>query len=198
MPQLADRNTPARLADLLVDSFAEDPFFRWMYPGQDYAERAREYFGLVCERLWPRAVTHVSENGLAASLWIPPGRPIAEPDAVVALALLLQRQLGERARDALRAIGSTSAYVPPDDHATCVYVAVRADQRGRGLGVRVMKPALDEYGRGGSGVFLTSTNPRNATFYERLGFATLADLPVDPPDGPVLRPMWRPASRETA
>jgi GNAT superfamily N-acetyltransferase len=186
-PTVSDR--PA-VVGLLADSFRDDPFFRWIYPGDDYLERATEYFGLVCERLWPRARVLAVGALDAATVWIPPGTPVALEEDLAELAALLTDQLGDRAGDVLRAIASTAPYVPAEPHATCVYVAVREAHRGQGLGGAVMAPLSADLGREGAGTYLTSTNPRGLSFYRRLGFTGLAELSVFP-NGPVLRPMLR-------
>lgn len=181
------------LAALFADAFDDDPFFRWLYPGLDYRVRALEYFELVCARLLPRATALLADDGVAGSLWMPAGEPVARLDDMAALAALLETQLGERAASALAAIGAAAPYLPVELHATCVYVAVLPRARGMGLGERLMRVTLDDLDAGGVGAYLTSTNERNLTFYRRLGFAQLAEVPIAT-GGPVLRPMWRPAA----
>ncbi|WP_199435287.1 hypothetical protein [Qaidamihabitans albus] len=41
--------------------------------------------------------------------------------------------------------------------------------------------------------YLEASSPRDRRLYERVGFTDLGD-PIEPPDGPRLQPMWRPAT----
>ena len=71
------------------------------------------------------------------------------------------------------------------------YLGVRSSATGRGLGAAAVAPTLAAIDRDRLPCGLTSSNPRNLPFYERLGFTVAAE--VHSPDGRVtLRPMVRP------
>jgi ribosomal protein S18 acetylase RimI-like enzyme len=104
---------------------------------------------------------------------------------------LLSGQIGARAGEVLGALATSAAHTPEDPHFTCAYVAVRPAARGRGVGPAVMAPPLAAADDQGTGTHLVSTNPRNLSFYERLGFTVTSELPVAG-GAATFRPMWRP------
>ena len=68
---------------------------------------------------------------------------------------------------------------------------MRTAVRGNGVGAAAVKPMLQRCDEDGLPCGLVSTYPRNVSFYERLGFASVAE--VYAPDGTAtLRPMQRP------
>lgn len=181
---------PAVAATLAV-GFAEDPWFRWLWPGDGYEACARDWFGLVASVAVPMGPSYATDDGTAAALWIPPGEVLTTPDNLAAAAALLRSQVGERAGDVLAALGASAVHEPADPHFACTYVAVRPEARGRGQGEAVMRPALDAADAGRFPAYLVSTNERNLPFYRRLGFEVTTDVPVA--GGAVtFRPMWRP------
>jgi len=64
-------------------------------------------------------------------------------------------------------------------------------RRGKGDGRRVVEPILELADRDGVPTYLESSNPRNLSFYDRLGFSVLDEVRIAE-NGPVMRPMWRP------
>lgn len=166
------------VAEILVEGFAADPWFGWLWPGDDYARCASDWFRLVAGVAFPKGHTYVAEDGSAAALWVPPDVALAGEADLAAAAALLQAQVGERAGEVLSALGASAAHEPPEPHFACVYVAVRPGQWGRGLGAAVMRPALDACDAGRFPAHLVSTNERNLGFYRRLGFEVVADVPV--------------------
>jgi len=184
------------VAETFAAGFAEDPWFRWLWPGAEYDACARAWFGLVADVAFPKGHCYVAGDGAAASLWAPPDVALAGEADLAAAAGLLRQQVGDRAGDALEALALSAAHEPPTPHFACVYVAVRPEARGHGLGEAVMAPPLAACDAGGFGAHLVSTNRRNLNFYRRLGFEVAAELPVL--GGAVtFRPMWRaPAAAE--
>ncbi len=74
---------------------------------------------------------------------------------------------------------------------TYIDLAGDAAGHGRGLGAMAVAPLIERCDADGLPCGLVSTNPRNISFYERLGFVAVAEVPT--PDGvAVLRPMHRP------
>ena len=168
------------LVDVFVAAFEADPWFRWRYPGHDYPARAREWFDLVAGLTWGRADAWLTDDGEAASIWIRPGRELIADDDLVRVAGLIERQHGERTAEVMEALFAGRTAEPEGAHALCLYVGVRPERQGRGLGREVMQPVLDRCDRDGTPAFLTSTNPRNVAFYERLGFRSTAVVEVAP------------------
>jgi ribosomal protein S18 acetylase RimI-like enzyme len=184
----ADRDA---VVEILATGFAEDPWFSWVWPEPDYLGHATEWFGLVTDVVLGKGEVLVADDGAAAALWLAPGVALAGPDELTAARTLLSRQIGARAGEVLAAVGASAASSPDAPHFSCAYVAVRPAARGRGVGRTVMAPPLAAADEQGTGVHLVSTNPRNLSFYERLGFTITAELPVAG-GAATFRPMWRP------
>ena len=68
-------------------------------------------------------------------------------------------------------------------------LGTRAAAQGRGSARRAVDPILARADAAGLGCYLESSNVRNLSFYERLGFVVTGAIHV--PDGPTLTPMWR-------
>lgn len=166
------------ISAVFVAGFAGDPWFRWLWPGAEYEACAHQWFRLVAEVTVPKGHCCVAGDGTAAALWVPPGVPTASPEDLARAAALLSEQIGDRAGEALAALGASAASAPAEPHYACLYVAVRPERWGRGLGGAVMAPALAEADAGGLGAHLVSTNERNLGFYRRLGFEVTGEVAV--------------------
>lgn len=190
----AGPNDARAIVAILVDAFEADPFFRWMFGPVDVGFRRglRAWLDLVVGFALPRGHGFLAGDNEGAVVWLPPGAELAGPDDLVAAARLLEKLIGDRVVEVLGAIGVGGSGVPDVPHWLCLYVGVRPDAQGRGLGKALLQPGLDLADASGSPAHLVATNPATAPFYERFGFRILAE--VEPaPDVPALRPMWRDA-----
>lgn len=190
MRRLASGDRDA-VASILVEAFAGDPFFGWVWSTDPQGVRSglTEWMTLVLGRLEGRADIDVDEDG--AVVWIHPDRPLESAD-YAAVAELLGRQLGARAAEVMTAIASSSPLVPQERHMTLMYVGVRPAGQGRGAGTRVVADGLRHADFEGLPVHLNSTNGRNVPFYERLGFRVVGEARAS--GSPGMRVMWRPRS----
>ena len=68
-------------------------------------------------------------------------------------------------------------------------IAVSPEYHGIGLGSRLLKATLKQIDLAGLGAYVESSNPKNATFYERNGFVALKN--IAPAGAPSLIAMWR-------
>jgi GNAT superfamily N-acetyltransferase len=178
------------VAQIFTAGFVDDPWFRWLWPGDDYAAHARDWFALVSETAFTKGHSYVAPNAAAAALWTPPDVPLAGDAEMASAAALLQQQLGDRSGEALAALGASAGSAPDVPHFACVYVAVRPEGRGQGVGESLMQRTLRTCDTDGFGAHLVSTNERNLSFYRRLGFNVTAEIPVA--GGAVtFRTMWR-------
>lgn len=186
----APRPGNALPADILARSFEADPLLRWMFTGS-------VDLGVAMERWWGAHLASsgrgvellAGPTGQTAALWQAPvlGREPADfkaVDGLVAVKVLLA-EVG-RAR-ALDAVGSHRSELAP--HWYLIAVGALPDSQCRGLGQAVVRPVLERCDADGLPAYLESSNPRNVSFYERLGFVATGELQVS--GGPVLIPMWR-------
>ena len=98
---------------------------------------------------------------------------------------------GRRVRRAARAAEALEPHALDGDHWTLAAVGVRPDLQRRGLGARLLRPALDGFDARGETAALETSAPENVPFYERLGFAVRAEVAM-PAGGPRVWLMVRP------
>jgi GNAT superfamily N-acetyltransferase len=114
-------------------------------------------------------------DGSGGALWLRPG---TQPDDA-AMGKVLERTMGASARDELlAAIGRTAAYHPKEPHWFLPLIGVDPARHGQGHGTALMAHALAQCDRERLPAYLESTNPRNATLYERHGFRALGRVPL--------------------
>jgi ribosomal protein S18 acetylase RimI-like enzyme len=78
---------------------------------------------------------------------------------------------------------------PPGRHFYLSFIAVAPEYHGLGLGSRILKATLKQVDAAGLGAYVESSNPKNASFYERIGFVTRKN--IAPAGWPSLVAMWR-------
>jgi GNAT superfamily N-acetyltransferase len=84
------------------------------------------------------------------------------------------------------------AQVPAEKHWHLLFLAVRRDLWGNGLGTTLMSHGHQEIDRQGRPVYLEATSPRSAALYRRHGYADMDPFVVKVSTVPFYR-MWRPA-----
>ena len=180
--------------DTLVAGFLDDPLYRWLYP--DPATRPDALHANLALTLESgHEVGHVAlaPDAGGVAIWTDPGVPLlADPSPFVAL---LERWAPDR-MDAALAGMEACAMQAPDGAATLHVIAVHPSARGQGVGARLLQPWLGHLDAEGWVGYLESSNQRNLSFYERVGFEMVAEVAV-PDGGPVMRPMVRRAGAST-
>lgn len=191
----ADSRDTDAIVEILADAFDADPFFRWMFGPDEMAFRRglRAWLDLVVGLALPRGEGWLSGDR-GASIWLPPGTELVGADELASAGRTLGELVGDRAAEVVGAIGAGGTGVPDVPHWLCVYIGVRPDAQGRGLGRALMEPGISASDQDGVPSHLVSTNAATATFYERLGYRVLSVVSAGP-GVPALRPMWRDAQR---
>jgi GNAT superfamily N-acetyltransferase len=165
---------------VLVAAFAEDPVLRWLLPGS--TSSAERVFRPVVEQSASLGELAVSPDGAAAAVWLPRG---AEPPVldVEAIPDHLAR---------LRTFMTLTEQRHPSGqaHLYLVFLGVRPDAQGRGLGGALLRERISRADVAGVPTYLEASSPRNLPIYERCGFRVTGE-PIILPDGPPLWPMWR-------
>ena len=189
----AEARDAAAIVEILADAFDADPFFRWMFgPDQiSFRRGLRAWLDLVVRLALPRGDGWVAGDD-GASIWLSPGTELAGGEELASAGRLLGELVGDRAAEVVGAIGAGATGVPDVPHWLCVYIGVRPDAQGRGIGRALMEPGMSASDHDGVPSHLVSTNAGTATFYERLGYRVLSVVSAGP-GVPALRPMWRDA-----
>ena len=123
--------------------------------------------------------------------WIPPGMTFLGPDDPARGKAILDEHAGvARADHAVATMMATRPHELAASHWTLQYVGVRRSAQAKGLGALATAEVLARADAEHLPCGLVSTNQRNVSFYERLGFTVIAEVPT--PDGvTALRPMHR-------
>ena len=180
--------------ETLVSGFGQDPLYRWLYPDdEDRPQRLAEVFDLVVRAALASDSAWVTTDLRAVAVYTRTGVDLVDDDLGKRYVALLERQIGaHRAADAAAGMAACADQVPSTPHDTLHSIAVDARHQGQGLGLKLLAHLVGDADRRKCPVHLDSSNPRNVTFYRRLGFEQVAAVEL-PGDGPVMRTMWRPA-----
>jgi ribosomal protein S18 acetylase RimI-like enzyme len=176
------------LTDTLWLAFAQDPLWSWAFP--DHA---------LLRPLWRLYVASALHHGwvwtvgdfAAVAVWIPPGRSELTNQEEARLPALLQELIGARATEVLALFDRFEAAHPHEPpHYYLSLLGTRPEQRGRGLGVRLLAQTLEQIDAERAPAYLESSNAANEPRYESLGFARTGSF--ETPDGSrEVATMWR-------
>ena len=182
------------IVDLWVDAFADDPYLRWIQPDdQRWPAFGNAWMRFIADLVFERGHTYVADPPDVAIAWVPPDIALVGPDDVARGRSIIAEHAGDvRADDALATIMAARGHALEEPHWTLQYLGVRPGRQGSGLGAAAAAPILSICDDEALPCGLVSTNPRNVSFYERLGFRV--DAEVRTPDSQaVMRPMHRSA-----
>lgn len=174
----------------LTLAFACDPVMRWMYPSaDDYLRHYRplmEIFGgasLTAKTAW------IGDDSGGAALWFPPGVH-GDGDSI---GQQMFSSVAEEKHETLGAVlQQMDDHHPKEPHWYLAVIGVDTAHQGKGLGAQLMRAGLECCDADGLPAYLESSNPANISLYERHGFRRIGEIQVG--DGPLLRPMLRPAA----
>ena len=188
--RLNPEDAPAAIG-VLCAGFWEDSFLRWAAPD----ELARTILG----HRWATAAVgmaaeHVegliADDASGAALWAAPGTEFWTADGRAEFFDALTTALGDRVGELTRLAPISDAH-PDEPHWYLHKIAVHPSRQGLGLGPRLVEPMLERADADGVPVYLESSNPRNRSFYHRLGFEP--GLSIELQSGEDLLTMVRPA-----
>jgi ribosomal protein S18 acetylase RimI-like enzyme len=183
----AGADEAALVGEILGEAFGADPITKWISPNPEYP---RWCWPVAVSLLLPDLEVYLTENGLGAAMWLPPG---AKLNIRPSLAMLWDswRRFG---------IGSIIRFFqlmrmmekhhPGDDHYYLFAIGVRSGSRGQGIGSALLKSVLQKCDHKKVGAYLENSNSLNLPFYQRHGFELRNEIAV-PHNGPSLFLMYR-------
>ena len=184
----------AEVAGVLAEAFAGDPLQAWLLADVAAGERAARrtaWWSFMVTHAPPGTELHVTGDGTGAACWHPPGAGQLPAESVEQFRAMVRGLAGDRAPVVLASLARIARLAPAEPHWHLAAVGVVPDRQGEGLGARLLAPMLARCDRLGLPAYLESSNSRNLSFYERLGFATTGA--VRTVEGRVtLTLMWRP------
>lgn len=183
---------PRPAGAVLGRAFLEDPVFGWLVQGADREHRLAQAFTAFAGTAvrTPGSKVLVTPERTAAALWLPPGHWRGGLREQVRTAPALSRALRGGVLRGLRLQAVVERHHLREPHWYLEALGAVPEARGTGVGGRVVQPVLDLCDQARLPAYLESSNPRNWSFYERLGFVRGEPLPV-PTGCPLLVPMTR-------
>ena len=180
------------IVELWVDAFTTDPYLRWIQPDdRDWPAFGGAWMTFIAELVFERGHTYLAEPAEVAVAWIPPDVALVGPaEGERGRSIIAEHAGEERADAAFATIMAARGHALDEPHWTLQYLGVLRSRQGTGLGASAVAPILAVCDVEHLPCGLVSTNPRNVSFYERLGFRVIAEAAT--PDGSAtLRPMHR-------
>lgn len=181
-----------RCVETIVDAFDQDPYYRWMFPYEPtFREAMTDWFTHVGGAAFTHGHYYRDDNYTAVQIWLPPDvalAPIREYQS--AQELVAHWTSPAHAKSVMEAVGTRAAQRLDGPSWRLLYVATAPAAQSQGAGTAGMTSMLATFDADGAAAFLSSTNPRNLPFFERLGFRVLREVDL-PGSGPKLWPMWR-------
>jgi len=179
-------------ASALAASLSDDPFYQAITVdcGVDNGARLSvlsRYFEYSLEEANRTGRCIVNEDpALGAAAWLLPRTrevDVAETSAKAAyFAELLGPQGWANYRQIIEFMSSRSEPLVPKDAWYLTIIGVHPAAQRRGIGAQLLRPTLAEATQARAHAFLETFTPRNLVFYERVGFARVAEF-LEPTTG---------------
>ena len=181
-------NDAAQVVEVIASAFSSDPTWSWAFP--DLAARRRFWEFAIAGALrypWTFRTAHFE----TASVWIPPGGSEFSHDQEARLPSLLAELVGSRAADVAELMRRfDQAHPRTEPHYYLSLLGNHAENRGRGLGIALLKENLARIDAQRMPAYLESSNPGNNHRYQSVGFVPVVTFSA-PGDGPNVTGMWR-------
>ena len=133
----------------------------------------------------------MTEDGGAASSWIPPGKPELSEEDEAQVEPLVRRLVGAHADDVLTLLDRFHSNHPSaEPHFYLSLLGTHPDHRGQGKGMGLLAANLARIDQLGMPAYLESSNRANDQRYERLGFVHVGEFAA-PGGEPTVACMWR-------
>ncbi len=181
------------IAETYVHAFNDNPVIQWLIRSDEQRSRAiREYFGYGLSRFFPAGGVYTSDDHMVCSSWFPsdykPKKLTEEEENKLAtMRVFWYTEKGLWKYETMNRLDEERA--PAYPHWRLGMLGVRPEAQGKGIGSKHVLGKLRMLDEAGTPVYLTSSNPRNVPFYERLGFSVVDRIQL--PEGPVITCMLK-------
>lgn len=175
-------------AELIARSFAHLDLDRYAVPDDSHRPTImRDFYHLLTTSAAEGAGEVMLADG-AVAVWFDRTKASAAPPDY-------ERRLSDITGPYLPRFARLNAlfdkHEPAEPHWELAFLAVDADQRGRGVGGALMRHMHARLDDEGLAAFLHATNLNNQRLYRRHGYVDMDPPVVRLPDGGAFYPMWR-------
>lgn len=175
-------------ADVIAESFLHDPTWSWAFP--DPAMR-RRWWELNIKGALRYPWCFRTQGFETVSVWIPPNGSELAPKEEPRVMDILQSLAGPRAPAVLELLHRfEGAHPRQQPHYYLSLLGTRNDQRGRGVGMALLRENLARIDAENAAAYLESSNPPNNPRYQSVGFEPVVTFRA-PGGGPEITGMWR-------
>jgi GNAT superfamily N-acetyltransferase len=184
----ADRDAVSRA---MRAAFRDDPVFSYVLPDPGVrAKRLPGLFSFICDHALHRGVGFVAGEGLAASLWFPPGVAKESILDVAISAVPAIRATGSGIIRLLRVNEGNERHRPREPHWYLHLAGCDPSAQGQGLGGAIIRAGLARADDGGMPAYLETGKEANLALYRNFGFAVRDSWRLK--HGPQIWSMYRP------
>lgn len=167
----------AEIIDVFTQALSGDPAFIWLYQPHIYksVKWISTFYYNIC---FPSNHVYVTEGKvLGGSMWVPPGKEISFSDLVKNGLLGAPFHLGPMgAYLTLMAFIKNESYkkkFAPEHHWFLADLGLIPEARGKGIGKLLLEPVLNKADDANEHCYCESSNPKNLSFYKRMGFEVI-------------------------
>jgi ribosomal protein S18 acetylase RimI-like enzyme len=175
-------------------AFHDDPTWSWAFP--EAAQRQKQYaiwwrFLIEAAMRFDRPAVFVTDQVEAAAIWLPPGESELSADDEARVPAMVRELAGDHADGFMELLEGFETVQPADPpHYYLSLLGVHDEQRGRGIGMHLLRENLARFDAEGVPTYLESSNAANDHRYEALGYRKAGEF--DTPDGSTtITAYWR-------
>ncbi|MEM7358169.1 MAG: GNAT family N-acetyltransferase [Pseudomonadota bacterium] len=184
------RADATRIGQIIGHSFADDPVNLWVfkhYPPIEF------YYQQMAKKLYlTRGFGHITEEGTAASLWLPPNTSKHIPawrSMDIAISMLFHGGVSSL-RNGMALDECLHAHIPQVPHFYLSAIGTLPECQGKGVGGDIIRAGLERVDSARMPAYLESSKEQNLPFYQRFGFQ-VSNVVQATPEAPGLWLMWR-------
>jgi GNAT superfamily N-acetyltransferase len=191
-PRRVGEHDADAVTEIFTLAFHEDPTWSWAFPDAGKrTEQHHRWWGLHLHSAVPYGWVWITEDGGAASLWIPAGKPELSDEDEAKVEPILREMLGSHADDVMSLLEDFDSNHPADKpHYYLSLLGTHPDHRGKGEGMGLLAANLALLDEMGMPTYLESSNRANDHRYERLGYSQIGEFAA-PAGEPTVGCMWR-------
>jgi GNAT superfamily N-acetyltransferase len=172
----AEFKDKAKIVDIFVDAFSEDPFFRWLFPTRPLLTFL---FDLIVQEMLPYGHVKYAEGESGAIAALPPEVSFASWISIsYALKYLIKIGAISTAR-VMKMIYLVRDNFPNCEHYYIYSLGTRSHDQGHGIGSLLLDQLLKCADRDRKLTYLENSNERNLPFYCRHGFELKKHIVLD-------------------